>query len=138
MTFKRHLNKPHLNMLHIKKFDYEMSPRQRIVMYHHVTYYIPSIWYLLKCHLVNITYNCIIPICRITLDDKSTNSSPSQCKMSNCNDVNSVESSLMTFYKLIAYEYFVYENVTYANKCSLYKYRLWHLVHMLLILVSLN
>ena len=108
MTFKRHLNKPHLNMLHIKKFDYEMSPRQRIVMYHHVTYYIPSIWYLLKCHLVNITYNCIIPICRITLDDKSTNSSPSQCKMSNCNDVNSVESSLMTFYKLIAYEYFDY------------------------------
>ena len=71
-----------------------------------------------------IAYNCIIPICKIELDDKSTNPSLSQCKIPNCNDVNFVDPSLMTFYKLIACEYFDYENVTYANKCSLYKCQL--------------
>ena len=58
--------------------------------------------------------------------------------MSNCNDVDSIGSSLMTFYKLIAYEYFDHENVTYANSVTYTNVGYDYLVHMLLILVSLN
>ena len=44
----------------------------------------------------------------------------------------------MTFYKLIAYKYFDHENVTYANSVTYTNVGYDYLVHMLLILVSLN